>query len=77
MKMLTLIAITLALFSTNSIAKKIYADVQLTYISLLNNAIWQRENKNTPKYPIALARSGLRGVQYYRLRFPKKVKLRT
>ncbi|MDO6426975.1 energy transducer TonB [Thalassotalea sp. 1_MG-2023] len=61
MKMLTLIAITLALFSTNSIAKKFYADVQLTHISPPSNAIWQRENKNTPRYPIALARSGLKG----------------
>jgi len=60
-KLLALIAFVLMSVSISSLAKKIYADVQVTDINPTSNFTWQRENKNTPKYPIELARSGVRG----------------
>jgi len=41
--------------------KTFYADVQVTDMDPTSNFIWERENKNTPKYPVELARSGIRG----------------
>ncbi|MDG1122533.1 MAG: TonB family protein [Glaciecola sp.] len=38
-----------------------YADVQVTNLTPSNDFVWERSNKNTPKYPLALARSGLSG----------------
>lgn len=54
-------ALALMSISTSSLAKTIYADVQVTDIIPTSHTIWQRENQNTPKYPVKLARSGIRG----------------
>jgi TonB family protein len=59
--LLTLSSLLLLTVSTSSIAKNIYGDVQVTDIEPANNFIWERANKKTPKYPIELARSGIRG----------------
>ncbi len=59
--LLVLTSLALLFVSTSSIAKNIYGDVQVTDIEPENNFIWKRANKNTPKYPIELARSGIRG----------------
>ena len=32
--------------------KTFYADVQVTDMAPTSNFIWERENKNTPKYPV-------------------------
>ncbi|WNC68803.1 energy transducer TonB [Thalassotalea nanhaiensis] len=63
MKNLTLVAFVLVTLSTGSLAKNkhFYADVQVTDISPTSDFIWKRANQNTPKYPIELARSGIRG----------------
>jgi TonB family protein len=58
---IVLTALTLISISTSSLAKNIYADVQVTNIDPKNNFIWERANKKTPKYPIELARSGVKG----------------
>ncbi|MBA6293790.1 energy transducer TonB [Colwellia sp. MB3u-70] len=59
--LLVLTSLAFLTVSTSSIAKNIYGDVQVTDIEPANNFIWERANKNTPKYPIELARSGIRG----------------
>ena len=59
--LLTLSSLVILSVSTSSIAKNIYGDVQVIDIEPANNFIWERANKNTPKYPIELARSGGRG----------------
>ncbi|MCJ8294632.1 MAG: energy transducer TonB [Colwellia sp.] len=56
-----LTAFALMSISTSCGAKKVYADVQVTDINPTSNFIWERANKKTPKYPIELARSGVRG----------------
>jgi protein TonB len=65
MKILTLIPIVLvlAVASTSAVGKKntIYADVQVTDLASTSDFIWERANKNTPKYPVELARSGTIG----------------
>jgi TonB family protein len=63
MKTLTLISIILAVASASVIAKNktFYADVQVTDVSPTSDFIWERENQNSPKYPIELARSGFKG----------------
>lgn len=58
---LVLVTLLLATVTTNSMAKKIYGDVQVTDIGLSDNFIWKRANKNAPIYPIELASSGMRG----------------
>lgn len=60
-KFLVITALTLMSLSISSLAKTIYADVQVTDIVPTSHYIWQRENQNTPKYPIKLARSRIRG----------------
>ncbi len=59
--LITISSLVLLSVSTSSIAKNIYGDVQVTDIEPVNNFNWERANKNTPKYPIELARSGIRG----------------
>lgn len=63
MKVSLLIAVFLAFASTGAVAKNktTYADIQVTNVDPTSGFIWQRENQNTPKYPVELARSGLRG----------------
>ncbi|MBU2893158.1 energy transducer TonB [Colwellia sp. D2M02] len=61
MKILILPFILLALVPAIALAKTFYADVQVTELSPSGDSIWQRVNQNTPKYPIELARSGIRG----------------
>ncbi len=63
MKILTLIPIVFAVASVSALAKNktFYADVQVTDIAPTSDFIWERANQNTPKYPIELARSGIRG----------------
>ena len=63
MKILTLIPLVLAVASANALAKNktFYADVQVTDIAPTSDFIWERANQNTPKYPIELARPGIRG----------------
>ncbi|KGJ90169.1 energy transducer TonB [Colwellia psychrerythraea] len=60
-KFVMISAFALMSLSISSLAKTIYADVQVTDIIPTSHTIWQRENQNTPKYPIKLARSGIRG----------------
>ncbi|PKH87724.1 energy transducer TonB [Colwellia sp. Bg11-28] len=60
-RLVTLIVFALMIVSISSSAKKFYADVQVTDINPTSKFTWERENKNTPKYPIELARSGIRG----------------
>ena len=59
--LLVLTSLVFLTVSISSIAKNIYGDVQVTDIEPANNFIWERANQNTPKYPIELARSGIRG----------------
>jgi protein TonB len=63
MKILTLISIVLTIASASVAGKTntIYADVQVTNLSPINDFIWERANENTPKYPVELARSGTIG----------------
>lgn len=63
MKILTLIPIILTIASASVAGKTntIYADVQVTNLAPTNDFIWERANKNTPKYPVELARSGTIG----------------
>mgnify|MGYP000374418433 CR=1 FL=1 len=63
MNILKLIPIFLVVTSAGALAKNktFYADVQVTDIAPTSDFIWERENQNTPKYPIELARSGIRG----------------
>jgi periplasmic protein TonB len=63
MKILTLICLVLLVTSASALAKKktFYADVQVTDITPTSDFIWERANQNTPKYPIDLARSGIKG----------------
>jgi TonB family protein len=63
MKILTLIPIVLTIASASVAGKTntIYADVQVTNLAPTNDFIWERANKNTPKYPVELARSGTIG----------------
>ncbi|WP_119967718.1 energy transducer TonB [Shewanella japonica] len=61
-KLVKLAILFLAVISVSTIAvTSIYADVQVTNVKPTSDFAWQRENKNTPKYPIELARSGIRG----------------
>ncbi|MGZ9897870.1 energy transducer TonB [Shewanella gaetbuli] len=59
--LIALTSLMLLTVSTSSIAKNIYADVQVTDIEPKNQVIWERANKNTPEYPLELARSGIQG----------------
>ena len=59
--LLVLTSLVFLTVSTSSIAKNIYGDVQVTDIEPANNFIWERANQKTPKYPIELAHSGIRG----------------
>jgi len=63
MKNITLAALVFLVVSAPTLAKpkRFYADVQVTNIEPTADFLWQRKNKNTPKYPIELARSGIRG----------------
>ena len=61
MKILSLMTVAFITVSASSSAKNIYADVQVTELQPTNNVMWKRKNLNTPKYPIELARSGIRG----------------
>ena len=56
-----LFAIALVTLSNSSFANKYYADVHVTDMSPQADVIWVRENQHTPKYPIELARAGIRG----------------
>ena len=63
MKILQIIFIVIVLTSTATLAKNktFYADVQVTELNPTSEFIWQRANQNTPRYPIELARSGIKG----------------
>lgn len=63
MKISLLIPVLLAFASTGAVAKNktTYADIQVTNVDPTSDFIWQRANQNTPKYPVELARSGIRG----------------
>eukprot|EP00487_Bulimina_marginata_P007078 TRINITY_DN27556_c0_g1_i1.p1 TRINITY_DN27556_c0_g1~~TRINITY_DN27556_c0_g1_i1.p1 ORF type:complete len:145 (-),score=17.50 TRINITY_DN27556_c0_g1_i1:140-574(-) len=63
MKVSFLIPLFIAFASTGAVAKNktAYADIQVTDVDPTSDFIWQRANQNTPKYPVELARSGLRG----------------
>jgi protein TonB len=63
MNILKLIPIFLVVTSAGALAKKntFYADVQITDVAPTSDFIWKRANQNTPKYPIELARSGIKG----------------
>ncbi len=60
-KVMTIICLALITLPATSLAKTIYADVQVTNMTPKSHFIWQRENQNTPKYPIKLARASIRG----------------
>jgi protein TonB len=59
--LLALTAFALMSVSISSVAKNIYADIQVTDVKPTSDFIWKRANQNTPKYPIELARSGIKG----------------
>jgi protein TonB len=59
--LLALTAFVLMSVSISSVAKNIYADVQVTDVKPTSDFSWKRANQNTPKYPIELARSGIKG----------------
>lgn len=59
--LLALTAFALISVSISSVAENIYADVQVTDVNSTSDFIWERENQNSPKYPIELARSGIKG----------------
>ena len=63
MKNITIVILALLTISTSSLAKNnnFYADIQVTDINPTTGFIWNRANKNTPRYPIELARSGIKG----------------
>jgi protein TonB len=63
MNILKLIPIFLVVTSAAALAKNntFYADVQVTDVAPTSDFIWKRANQNTPKYPIELARSGIKG----------------
>ena len=63
MKILKIIPFVLVVISVSSLAKNntLYADVQVTDVNPTSGFIWERANQNTPKYPIELARSGIKG----------------
>jgi TonB family protein len=63
MNILKLIPIFLVVTSAGALAKNktFYADVQVTDVAPTSDFIWKRANQNTPKYPIELARSGIKG----------------
>ena len=63
MKISILIPVVLAVVSASTIAKNrtIHADIQVTNVEPTSDFVWERANPNTPKYPIELARSGIRG----------------
>ena len=63
MKISQLVPITLAivLVSAPTQSKIMYGDIQVTNIAPTVDFVWQRANQNTPRYPVELARSGLRG----------------
>ena len=63
MKILTFIPFLFIIASTNALGKVNikYGDIQVTDLTPANDFVWERSNKNTPKYPLALARSGLTG----------------
>ena len=63
MNILKLIPLVLVVISASPLAKNktFYADVQVTDVTPTSGFIWERANPNTPKYPIELARSGIKG----------------
>ncbi len=63
MKISILIPVVFAVTTATTVAKSktFYADIQVTDIEPTRDFIWERANQNTPKYPIELARSGIRG----------------
>ena len=63
MKTLKLIPIVLVVVSASALAKNktFYADVQVTDVTPTSDFIWKRANQNTPRYPIELARTGIKG----------------
>lgn len=63
MKISILIPVVFAVVSASTIAKNrtIHADIQVTNVEPTSDFVWERANQNTPKYPIELARSGIRG----------------
>jgi len=61
MNIIKLISVLLVVTSLGALAKTFYADVQVTDVAQTSDFIWQRANQNTPKYPIELARSGIKG----------------
>ncbi|MGO2371920.1 energy transducer TonB [Pseudoalteromonas sp. KG3] len=57
---------TLLMLSTMTMAKTTYADVQISHLKpSKEQMIWIRENPNTPKYPLTLAKAGVRGCAVY------------
>jgi periplasmic protein TonB len=63
MKSFNLILLVIAAASTVAFAKNrtIYADVLITDVEPTKDFIWQRKDKNAPKYPIEFAKSEIRG----------------
>ena len=63
MRISILILVVFAVTTASAVAKgkKIYADIQVTDVEPTNEFVWERANQNTTKYPIELARSGIRG----------------
>jgi TonB family protein len=62
MKLILFVAMWLALTASCYVkAKTVYADVQVTNLPTKGDFYWEQANKNTPKYPIELARTGITG----------------
>lgn len=58
--------LALMVLSPLSMAKTYYADVQVSHLQpAKDQAVWIRENLATPKYPLALAKAGVRGCAVY------------
>lgn len=58
--------LALMVLSPLSMAKMYYADVQISHLKpSKEQVIWIRENPNTPKYPLTLAKAGVRGCAVY------------
>ncbi|WP_258405966.1 hypothetical protein [Shewanella acanthi] len=63
MKYLAFIALTFLTATSTVSAKtlKIFGDVQVTNVKPTEAFIWERSNKETPLYPIELAKAKIRG----------------
>ena len=61
-----LYSVGVVLFSPVLFAKTHFADVQITHLDPeVAQVIWLRKSNNTPKYPIALAKKGIKGCAIY------------